>query len=478
MEEFKHYDWGDVESVHHEIDTKHEWNILYNKLRKRKRRVAFFLWFSGVSILFISLWIFNINKTQVPKDNIVTVINQNPNTQMQINNNLIEEICDPIMLPDQRNTKVKAQNKKPKYKSSHKRISAIAGSTETGMNFTQVITDNDENLDPTKSSKIYNNDQVINRYTADDIKNLVENNSINSWSDLNQQMGDKSEIKNLEIAIKIKRNDIIEYMDPMPTKLDRPLTQELDILSDRLPRLKSLHRGDKLWSYYVAMNYGRPKTNFSSNLNELSKFVTRRANAETTISDIGIQALIQRSIGTKWMLVTGLNTYLQTNRIKESGIQTKTESVANQIIEVQIDRNGNRNQIRETVDIKTTTQYDIKYYNRMISINLPIGLKYQLTRSKNFKIGISALAELNIANGFKGYLMNPNIAYTYSRADRLKLSDKTLGSYRAGIFAEVFHIMHHAVTIGLDYRINTTHRIYQNVQDNSKGLSIELGMKF
>ena len=46
MEEYNAIDWGNIEEVMQEIRVQDEWQILQNKLRKRKKKriIIYFLW--------------------------------------------------------------------------------------------------------------------------------------------------------------------------------------------------------------------------------------------------------------------------------------------------------------------------------------------------------------------------------------------------------------------------------------------------
>jgi hypothetical protein len=430
MEEFNAIDWGNIEEVMPEIRVQDEWQILQNKLRKRKKKriIIYFLWMVLAGSIGLS-YLFNINKfkkieTQ-QKDNAISnaIANQEHNQSIDLNQ--------------------KAETKI----SSSKVESSSFNSTEVSKN----SSNQSSNISKNKSTIISPQFTTIgidkNNLKSDEphFISAEKFSSVSEASAVNASINEPNEIlyippvQNSDDSESIVLDRVIEAHSQIPilqiSNLNTPECQSgLPILVNRNNLIKK--RNHYINHVALFFSYALAQQKFSSSSSESKLIVERRMKIESPKEQLKAGLVFEKNLKNSFELTTGIIVDRQITGVNEQLKFTSVEKLDDFPAEILIDKNGNQEIVTSTKEIVVNNRSSATFYNHYYSISIPIGIKKEFYAASRIQTGIATSLGLNVYRNFSGYLLDPLKKESYIKTTRNEFLQSVFNDLNLSLYSK------------------------------------------
>ncbi|MCC7025351.1 MAG: hypothetical protein IT265_00250 [Saprospiraceae bacterium] len=403
-------EWGDINLSLKEIDKLEEWTKLSAKLGKRKRKKRFLLiiWF-GIG-LFGLMTIAKLNKPQNYQisDNTFQNANIKANQSNFKSDHSINLHLNKIDHSDSKITNLKKEN-----------------------NGANKLNRKRNNSNFKKQSRLIN----LLPFCDDNLKHKLETPHMN-YTLMNKRNSQTTNI-NLNINQSITNNqeiletNLIESKPNISTIILSHNNENKDLDFQNTNRLM-INKFNSKWIDHVELNIGYGVSSYqqhnkNSNSNDYSN---RRKMIEKGFDAIEAEILISKKIKFNSKLALGFSARMNHFKTKEGGYLESNELLRDQITE--INKNGDiiKEEIHGEIEGKVIRSYNTQFYNRYLSLSIPITISKQFTIKYLGNYHIETGLLLGIYSDIKGYLPSDVKRYKFENINKSINRRRVFDAYR------------------------------------------------
>lgn len=441
MEEYNAIDWGNIEEVMQEIRVQDEWQILQNKLRKRKKKriIIYFLWTVLIGSIGLSYFFNKVKK--IDSEQIECAFSKAfANQEVDIHSG------------------DKYKKNENKYNIDKIGSSNINSSEKSNNLDNQSSNDGKNNITRNSKKFIANriNEVEIKSENLNSISNVILNTIVEPNSESNSIFEPNEILARLPIQNSGGRelnslNRIIEQFNGIPShkisSLNIPEKQhDLPLLVDR----NNLIRKSNPFISHAALvfSYALAQQKYSSKSSESKLIVERRMKIESPKEQLIAGLVFEKNLKNSYMWTTGIIAERQVTSVNEQLKFTSVEKLDDFPSEILIDRNGNQEIVKSSKDIVVNNQSNALFYNYYYTISVPVGMKKEFYMSSRIQTGIATSLGLNVFRNFSGYLLDPSREEIYIKSKRNEFLKSIFNDLNLSIYGK--YKLAHGGSIGVN----------------------------
>ncbi|MEO6189408.1 MAG: hypothetical protein ABIO44_02635 [Saprospiraceae bacterium] len=456
------FDWGDIELHSLEINQNEEWMKL-EKTLKQKRKKRFLMIFLWLGLGFTSIFYFNklnnkkemiVNSSLQNKNNLdintkTLVVNENLNYIQSVGINDGKSETSPLNISKStvQYSLIKANQISFKHKSSNLQESSDIEFKQNGElhqnvewaicnTYLKMQKDLITPLESKSGSNIYNGEHI----------NTIE--------------------KNLEISF-------ITFINPSSIK-----SSNVDLSNTINPPLIYTTKKRYLINFIdFNLSYGLNTTNFYLNNKTSETFLQRNKNITEGFDSYQGEVLFGHQLNSNTSFSIGVNARIIHNITHESGSLETKELLKDQIIEINKKDGFIVQEIRGDIEGSFKRLYQTHFYNRFISISIPV------VASRKIRLPLAALMNIetsiifSLYNDVKGFLPSQSKSYRFEKTDDYVRHSRILDAFRIKISKDLQLSNNWHIHPFISYTSDLENR-WKNTFISQKNSSIELGFTF
>ncbi len=403
-------EWGDINLSLKEIDKLEEWTKLSAKLSKRKRKKRFLLiiW-SGIG-LFGLMIIANLNKSHNYQISEITFQNEN----IKVNQSNIKS--------DQ---SINLQKKKIDH----------LDSKITNLQKENII---DTKLNRKRNNSNFNKQsRLINFMKANDVyPNQRHATSTLTYISMNNIKPQRSNINLNPIQSQFNNQEILETnlieSKPNISTIILPHIEDNKELDFQIAHKILINKSNSKWIDQMELNIGYGVSSYQQhNKNtDSNDYFNRRKMIEQGFDAIEAEILISKKLKFNSTLALGFSARMNHFKTKEEGYLESNELLRDQITE--INKNGDiiKEEIHGEIEGKVIRSYNTQFYNRYLSLSIPISIskQFRIKYLGNYHIETGLL--LGLYSDIKGYLPSDVKRYKFEYINKIINRRRFFDAYR------------------------------------------------